>query len=46
MSHRVAMRSRPMANMIIGGIEQKAHFFVMVAIESAIGPSDNGDAAQ
>ena len=41
---------------IIGGVEQKARFFVMVAIGSAIGPSaigpgaigpgDNGDAAQ
>ena len=31
---------------IIGGVEQKAHFFVMVVIGSAIGPSDNGDAAQ
>jgi transposase len=30
----------------IGGVEQKAHFFVLVAIGSAIGPSDNGDAAQ
>jgi len=34
------------AVVIIGGVEQKAHFFIMVAIGSAIGPSDNGDAAK
>jgi hypothetical protein len=34
------------AVVIIDGVEQKAHFFVMGAIGSAIGPSDNGDAAQ
>ena len=33
------------ATVFIGGVERKAHFFVMVAIGSALGPSDNGDAS-